>query len=631
MKNLNKRSLSIIILILAVIGGVFAWQLTGQSRENGVRGEPSAENLPTVETVQVGQFQKEQVKLSSIGKVEALQEVDLRSQLSADVKSVNVSIGEKVEKGQLLVELDHSALDSEVNRAEASIARLESQLAQRRAGATQEQVHRASTSVEQAEAALEQARAQLQQTKANNEAMIKNAEIGVELAEVSLNNNTTSTQQQLENAYDGLKLLSSNLLSTIRTALTTAGDILGEKPGDKSANDAYEDVLGVQNHQVKQEAKNTFLQAREAYHKAREYQNSLSESISVDQGEELDSLVGESLDLTDQALGDLKITLDNTITTQGFPRTSAYGDSLEGLKQRINTQISYIDQAQQNLQTQRQAVSNAELSSDNTSEQSRLNYEKALQNLEDAKQKARANLNTAQSAVQTQEKALQQAQASYQEVVAPPRDVDLASIKASIQEARAGKQLALDRASKAYIKAPFAGEVGSVPVSPEELVNPGDVVVSLVNKSGLQVKSYISPEDKKFVNSGAKVDLESGASGVISQVSPQVDSKTKKVEVVTAITQESGDLVVGEYVDLNIQAKRSGGSDVFLLPFRSVKVTPEADYVFIVGSDNKIEKQEVELGQVVNEYNEITGGLSSEMEIVSNVRGLSEGQKVKVE
>lgn len=631
MKELKRnKKLFLIISILVVAGGIFAWQVVSQGKEGGDNTPFSEKNIPAVETVKVKEFQQKETKLSSIGKVEALQEVDLRSQLSANVKRVNVNIGEEVEKGEVLVELDHSDLDAELDRARASIKRLESQLAQQKAGATSEQILKASTSVEQAEAALDQVRSQLEQTRVNNEAMVKNAEIGVELARVNLESNTTSTKQQLENAYDSLKLASSNLLSTIRTALVTAGDILGKKPGDENVNNIYEDFLGAKNSQAKRDAEINFSKAREAYEEAREYKESLPENISIEQGEELDRLVGEALDYTDQALNDLKITLDNTITTQGFPRTSATGLSLQGLKDQVNTQISYINQAQKNLQTQRQAVTNAEISSDNTSEQTRLNYEQSLQELENSRQKAQANLESARSSVQAQEKALQQARASYEEVVADPREVDLASVRASIEEAEANERSVLDKLDKAYIRAPFSGEVGSVPVSLNELVNPGDVVVSLVNKSGLQVRSYISPEDKKFVKNGAEVEVGSGASGVVSQISSQVDPQTKKIELITAVTEESSDLVVGEYVELSIRVTRQKEDDPFLLPFRAVKVTPEGNYVFVVNEDDKIEKKEVELGRVVNEYNEVTKGLDSDMEIIANVRGLSEGQRVEV-
>lgn len=623
----NKKILIPAIVTIIIISGI-CWQIDGE-KSAGKTDNKSA-NTPEVKTINVSKFQEKKAYLSSIGKVEALKEVSLKSQLSANIKNVNVNIGDKVDKGDLLVELDHSNTNSELEKAKATIERLESNLNLKKAGATEEQVKKAESAVDGAKAGLEQARAGLEQTRANNEAMIKNAEIGVKIAKSSLNNNTTSTSQNLKDAHENLKLTASNILSTIRTALTTSGNILGKAPGTESANDVYEDYLGVKDNQVKKNAENNFIKAKDKYNEALEYKNNIDSEITKKEVEKLAFLVENSLDKINQSLVDLRITLDNSITTDEFPQTASYGPSLDGLKQQIDTQISYINQAQQNLQAGKQAVKNAEISDDNTSEQSRLSYEKALQNLEDAKSQAAANLESAQKNVKTQEQALEQSKKAYKEVTAPPRDVDLASIKASIREAEAGKNLVLNKLDKAFIKAPFPGEVASVPVESNELVNPGEVVASLVNKDGLQVKSYISSKDKKFINESSEATIKNGISGIVSKIAPKVDEKTKKIEVIIAVTETNTNLLSGEYVESKIKINNNGQDSSYLLPFKSIKVTPNGSFVYTVNNQNTIEEWPVELGRVVSDMNEVTEGLSPEMAIIANVRGLTPGEEVKI-
>lgn len=589
--------------------------------------EVSPREAVSVDLINVKEFQQREAELSSMGVVEALQEVKIKSQLSGKVEQVKVEMGDKIEKGELMVELDHAELDSQLDQNKASIEKMRREIEKIEAGASSEQIRQARISVEQAEASLEQARTQLEQTKVNNEAMIENARIGVRMASSTLNNRTSSSRQQLSDAYDNLKLASANLLSTVRSALTAGGNILGMQPGDKSANDYYEHLLGAKNSQSLRDAEREFKQARRSYNEARKYHEELASEVSIEEGEELDDLAGKSLEETNSALNDIRTVLENTVTGQALP-SNALGE----LKQQIDSQISYIDQAQQSLQTQRQAVANAELSSESTEDEIRLNYQQALQELENAEQKAQSNLKSARSAMQTQKKGVEKARASYDEVTSDAREVDLAPLRSSIDELLAAQQGIQEKIQKAYIRAPFAGEAGSVPVKEDELVKSGDVVVSLVNKSGLQVRSYIGPKDKKYIQTGAPASIsEEDVSGTVSHISPEVDEKTKKVEIITKVNGKNTDLVNGEYaevrIDISPQMQKEG---VYFLPFRAVQVRPDAAYVFIVNEDNKAERREVELGRVVNKYNEIKQGLSPDMRIVEDVRGLEEGEKIEI-
>ncbi len=626
--NLSKNKKIIIpALVVLIIVGLVSWRIfQGQSEET-----IEETKMPEVETVKLANYKEEESDISSIGKIEALEEVTLSAQMSAQIKGVEVNIGDKVETGQLLIELDHSSLDSELSKANASIERLEGNLAQQKAGATEQQIKQAQKGVEQARAGLEQTQASLEQTRANNRAMIKNAEIGVELAKSSLENTTTSSEQTLENAYDSLKLTASNILSTIRTALTASGDILGKKPGDEKANDLYEDYLGVKDFDSLNQAEIKFNRAKNDYEEAFEYNQNLGDTIAVSQGEKLDNLVGQALDSIDETLSSVRIVLDNTVTNNNFPKSSVSGTSLDGLKSQIDTQISYINQAQQNLQIQKQAVANAKISNQGNTEQTSLNYQQALQNLEDTKTQAEANLEAARKAVQTQEKALEQAQSSLEQVTAPPREVDLTSTKAAIKEAQAGRNLVLNQLSKAYVRAPFSGEVASVPANLNEFISTGDPLISLVNKNGLQVKSYLNSEDVKLIQEGSKAVIEEEISGVISNISPQVDPETKKIEVITVVTEKDSPLITGEYVEVKFRINKDENTEnVYFLPFKSIKITGEGNYVFTVNSEEKIEAHKVNLGRVVNDLNEVYNGLTPDMEIITNVRGLSKGQEVKI-
>ncbi len=628
-KSKIKVNLFFSVLILLLLAGLV--YLSFNDEKGLAEGEDSVSpNTPEVETVRLDNFQEEEVKLSSVGQVEALQEINIRSQVSSEVNRILVDIGDQVERGELLMELDGSELRNELEAAEASIQRLENELAQIKAGPSEERKRSALSSVEQAESGLDQAKAQLEQARVSSESMIKNAKIGVDLARSSLDSSSVSSEQQLKDAYESLRLVSSNILPTVWTALVVSGDILGKDPGDKRANEAYDYLLGARNRQFKRDAERAHDRAKESYFEAKDYRDELSQDITEDEGEELERLISRSLDDIDETLENLRFTLDNTVTSDDLPRTSTTGVSLQGLKQEVDGQISYINQAQSSLQTQRQSIKNAQISDSSSREQAQLNYEQALQQLDSAQKEAEANLETARASVRSQEKSLVQARNSYQELIAPPREVDLGPLRSSIREAEARKRSIQDRLDDIYIRAPFKGEIGSMPLRKGDLVSPGDLLTSLANRDGIQVRSSISSQDKRSVKIGSQVSVDGFIEGFVSRISSQVDPMTGKLELVVAIVEGGENLVIGESVGIKIETEQDKGESLYLLPFQSIETTSEGSFVFVVNDSGEVERKQVELGRVVNNFNEVRSDLSPETEIIRSVRGLSPGQKVNV-
>jgi HlyD family secretion protein len=140
-----------------------------------------------------------QVSVSATGTVEPLSIVDVRSRATGIVRAVFVEEGERVKKGQVLVEIDdpdaRSALESalaELSAAQARLAQAEATLALQRASVE--------TAIKQAETSLAAARARLAQALAAPQPedvaqaveQVRQAEAAVDLAKQNL-----SRQEQL--------------------------------------------------------------------------------------------------------------------------------------------------------------------------------------------------------------------------------------------------------------------------------------------------------------------------------------------------------------------------------------------------------------------------------------------------
>ncbi len=246
-------------------------------------------------------------------------------------------------------------------------------------------------------------------------------------------------------------------------------------------------------------------------------------------------------------------------------------------------------------------------------------YQAAVQGRETA-------VNGAQSGLNAEQKA-------YDLLVAGATNDQIRQQEAAVDQASAAVAAASAQYDKTVIKSPIDGTVASLPVKYGELVSPGALVASVVNKGGQQVKAYISDYDLPFVEEGAEVAIGDKATGTLARLSPSIDPQTKNVEVQVVVTDPAvAGLVVGQNVALKISTKQSSGSGpVFLLPLQAVKVSGGGASVLTVKDGSIIEERPVELGSVSGENVEVKSGLTPDMQIISAVYDLKAGQKVNVE
>jgi macrolide-specific efflux system membrane fusion protein len=110
------------ILVLAAIAGATTWQLT--------RTEASAGSQYVLADVEIGSIED---TVSAVGEIQPRDYVDVGAQVSGQIIALNVAVGDRVEKGSLLAELDASVLKSQVAANQAQLLNLRAQLEERQA------------------------------------------------------------------------------------------------------------------------------------------------------------------------------------------------------------------------------------------------------------------------------------------------------------------------------------------------------------------------------------------------------------------------------------------------------------------------------------------------------------------
>jgi len=112
MPKKKSRKLIIVILLLVTVAGAGVYSVSVLSR-------PASEIDPSrLTTVQRGDLARSVV---AIGKIEPISKVEIKSKANGIIKEIKVQIGDIVQEGQILVELDKENLQARLHEARATL------------------------------------------------------------------------------------------------------------------------------------------------------------------------------------------------------------------------------------------------------------------------------------------------------------------------------------------------------------------------------------------------------------------------------------------------------------------------------------------------------------------------------
>ena len=156
--------------------------------------------------------------------------------------------------------------------------------------------------------------------------------------------------------------------------------------------------------------------------------------------------------------------------------------------------------------------------------------------------------------------------------------------------------------------------------------------MSVANNGALEVTAYVTQQDVRDIAVGNKVQVESGQ-GVVTRIAQALDPLTKKIEVRIGISKTTG-LVNGQSVIVNFARKAPtavASKDATLtIPIAALKVGADTMTVFTVGTSSALESHVVTIGTLLGDRVEIRQGLTSDMRIVTDARGLRAGEIVQI-
>jgi HlyD family secretion protein len=192
------------------------------------------------------------------------------------------------------------------------------------------------------------------------------------------------------------------------------------------------------------------------------------------------------------------------------------------------------------------------------------------------------------------------------------------SARARVNVARAQFQQSQASNSRLDIRAPAAGLILERKVEPGQVVSAGSGVLFRMAKGGeIELLARLGESDLARMTVGQQATITPvGATqafkGQIWQVAPVIDPQTRQGIARIAVPYDKA-LRPGGFASASII---SGVADVPLLPESAVQSDAKGNFVYIVAKGNKIERRDVQVGDVNDQGVTILTGLSGQEAVV---------------
>jgi RND family efflux transporter MFP subunit len=604
------------------------------------------------------------------GTVESNAKVRLRFQKPGKIDEISVKVGNNVKEGAKLARLDNAIIEAQVDQANANLQISEADLNLRFAGPSQEEIRVSEAQIEQAEVNLNNSKVRHEdiiltnaERKRKAELEFENAKILFENAEKSLDTSSASTtnsveiaEKNLESSYIDSEPAIIISIDAVDRAITSADQIIGID--NKTANEDYRDRLGTSHPSANIDAINAYSKALIEFQKMKDEYDILktvkSEAEQIIQDEkdaEAEQIIqaeknaekniqietDRALQISETTLFIVKDLLDKTyflldMTPTGFSFPLA---RQEELKSRIANEQSSISTNLQNVQKIIQRTTSAkldlsrvEIAEISGTDDASSNFEKAKNNLLIAESNLttvdvqnKIDENSAKMQIDLNEVALKQAIANHDRLIASPRQVDVASLRARVASSLSSLKQIQKELEDTVLKAPLEGIITEINAKVGENISTQETIIVMITDK-MQIKVNISEIDINKIKLGNKVDISFDSlseseifEGKVMSINPAetVVDGVIYYEITVILEDDDTRIRSGMTADLDIHtAKRE---QVIAIPSLAVEYENRLSYCFVLENGKRI-KRYIKVGIEGQDFVEVLEGIEAGEEII---------------
>ncbi len=574
MKNLFKNKIFIFFSVLAIIG-FFIFIFSGEKKE-----------LP-YESAKVERGGVVQ-EVSVTGNVKAKENVDLAFEISGKIASVDVSVGDKVKKGDRLASLDSSEIDANFAQALAGVEAAKAMLKQ----------YEAAYAAENAKLAELKEGARLEDIQLS-ETRVLNARKTLSDASVKLDNIKEKAENDLKNLYDDVDDILNDAYAKADDAITKQ---IVSLFSENSPND-FQITFSVFNSSLENEVELKRLLVKNELVKFKEEIDTLKYSYPA-LDEALNRAEGHMV-----IIRDFLFVLDNTVDVA----TDLGSDAKSTYKGYISTGTNNINLELADINNQKQKISAQKITNQN-------NIFTAESNVNTAE----SNLSAAEDELSLKKAGATKEQLEAQEQRVVQAEANIGQQRAIIKQSQANVKSLKAQIFKTVIYSPIEGMVAKQDAKVGQIVSPNAVLITIISEGQFEIEVNISEADIAKVKVGdyAKVTLDAyGDDDLFEAEVVKIDPAETVVEGVstykTTLNFKEKDERVRSGMTANIDILTGKKENVLAVPQRAVIEKNGEKFIKVI--KNKIPKEvKVETG---------LRGSDGRVEIVS---GLSVGDEIVV-
>lgn len=571
--------------------------------------------------------------VDATGNVEPASSLKLNFGASGVVKKVFTTVGETVERDDIIARLDNREAVANLQQAQANLQRANADLNRALTGPSKEDIAVSKSQVAQADVNYQNAlknldavTAQLDKDQITQQQNVIKAKEALKSAEQSLTDALALEDQNVENLY-------SSALTTINSTLADAEVALEDGFIMLDTNNAeyyygIEDISTITNERTTRGlAKTAISNARTSLQNAR--------TVLTKEAE---------IEAVDDTINALNKTFDNLVALYNMLVATPNNSTL--LTQEVSANKAIVTQDQARISgalTQAQGAKQSILSAKLTKE-SQINNAKAAviqakQNVAIAEAALEVNkagkdtsLIAAQAQVDTAKAGLDAAQAQFNLKTAPVRESDVAAYRAVVRQLTAAVDLAQKRVDDTYLRSPINGVVTEVNIKEGEQTNMASNMssaVSVMSNNNFHIDVDISEADiaKIAVNDPVKITFDAFGedeifTGVVAQINPSETVIQEVIYYTITIDFETRGMAVKSGMTANLTIQTDQRKNVLYIPRRAVFDKGDKKAVRVLENNEPIEV-DVETGLRANDgLIEITNGLHVGQDIVTFIKEL---------
>jgi RND family efflux transporter MFP subunit len=255
-----------------------------------------------------------------------------------------------------------------------------------------------------------------------------------------------------------------------------------------------------------------------------------------------------------------------------------------------------------------------------------------------ALKEAQANLAVAQTRLDALEKTFRRAedllpQKAISMDAFEKAEAEYKSAQASIAHIEVVIDIAKERLNKTKINAPFNGLISIRTVEIGQTVGPGQPLMTLADLNTMRIRVYLTEKDYMHldpydpVSINIEASAESSFKGRIDRIGIKADERTNTFDVEILI--DNPDLTLKAGMTARVRLTTTVIRNTILIPQSTVLYRKDRKEVFVVGSDQRAEAREIELGRSEGFQIQILKGLNpGDNLIITGGQYLKSGDRV---